>query len=69
MGMCHQPVFGAHLLSVPELAALCQMPMSHPRLVPTQGIFTSFASGSHVASPASASLFFPSLINGNHSGM
>lgn len=49
MGTCHQPIFGAHLLGVPELAALCQVPMSHPWLVPAQGIFTSIASGSRVA--------------------
>lgn len=69
MGTCHQPIFGAHLLGVPALATLCQIPVSHLRLVPTQGIFTSIASGSRVAHLPPQLSFFPPLINGNHPGV
>ena len=49
MGRCHQPLFGAHLLSIPVLAVLRQIPVSHPHLVPARGIFASISSGYRVA--------------------
>lgn len=60
MGTCHQLIFGAHLLGILVLAMLCQVPMSHPWLVPSQGIFTSITSGSRVAHlPPQLSFFSP----------